>query len=160
MPRKKPEKIIPIETFTFIDDGNEEVTIEVYDDNNLPNGRGDKQRYGLTDRVTRTTDKIIDELLKGKDASFLDNPSAFRSRCDSLALLHEDEYEEEYEYEDEDEKALSKDHHSSYRKNVYVRVKRELEILFNAIDNQPANERNKIGSHFHSAYSKHKIEKK
>ena len=146
MPRKKPEKIIPIETSTFIDNDHEEVTIEVFDDNKPPNGRGDNNRFALKSKVSSVTDKIIDELVKGRVTSFLDSPSAFREKCELLGLTPQDEGD-------------SIDPYSSFRKNVYSRVKRELEILSNAIDNQPANERNKLGSLFHSAYSKYKIEK-
>ena len=146
LPRKKPEKIIPIETSTFINDDNEEITIEIYDDNKPPNGRGDNNRFLTKSKVSLVTDKIIDELLKRRDPSFLDKPSAFRTKCEVLGLTPH--------YEGD-----SKDPYSSYRRNIYEQVKQELEILFNAINNQPKNERNQLGSLFYSAYSKYKIEK-
>lgn len=60
MARPKLKKIKPIQTSTFIDDDNQEVLIEVYDELNPPRGRGDNNRFALKNKVSKITDRLID----------------------------------------------------------------------------------------------------
>lgn len=62
MARPKPKKIKPIQTSTFIDDDNQEVLIEVYDELNPPRGRGDNNRFSLKNRVSTIIEFLIERV--------------------------------------------------------------------------------------------------
>ena len=141
MARPKPKKIKPIQTSTFIDDDNQEVLIEVYYELNPPRGRGDNNRFALKNKVSKITDRLIDNLLNDTHSKdYLSERSSFALKCVEWGFI------------DVDQDITKK---SSYRKNVYEKVMLELEGLFNAIDSQPEKDRNTLGRQFHRAYSKY-----
>ena len=141
MARQKPKKIKPIQSSTFIDDDNQEVLIEVYDELNPPRGRGDNNRFSLKNKVSAIIEFLIDDLIKGTQSKdYLKTPSKFALKCREWGVISDDE-------------DITKK--SSYRKNAYNKVILELEALFNAIDSQPEKDRNTLGRQFHRAYLKY-----
>lgn len=140
MARPKPPKIKPILTSAFADDNNQEVLIEVYDEHNPPKGRGDNHRYSLMTKISKITDRVLDDLLNSThNKDYLNKPSAFALKCVEWGFI------------DVDQDITKK---SSYRKNVYEGVKLELKALFNAIDNQPEKERTPLARQTHKALNR------
>lgn len=141
MARQKPKKIKPIQSSTFIDDDNQEVLIEVYDELNPPRGRGDNNRFSLKNKVSTITEKVLDDLIYGTlSKNYINKPSEFALKCREWGVMSDDE-------------DITKK--SSYRKNAYNKVILELEALFNAIDSEPEKDRNTLGRQFQRAYLKY-----
>ena len=79
----------------------------MYDELNPPRGRGDNNRFALKNKVSKITDRLIDELLKGTDSSFLSKPYSFMKKFESLGFMSNENPDEDQDI------AANK---SSYRK--------------------------------------------